>query len=120
MTITKRVLSTPARLCTWVFGAALLATAAVSAQAQAAYPAKPIRLIVPFPPGGGTDMIARSVAQKITEKTSWNIVVDNRPGAGGEPGGGCRRQVHARRLHPGHGPDQQPGHQPGLVQEAAL
>jgi len=86
MTIKKRVLSTPARLCTWVFGAALLATAAVSAQAQAAYPAKPIRLIVPFPPGGGTDMIARSVAQKITEKTSWNIVVDNRPGAGGNLG----------------------------------
>ena len=76
MTITKRVLSTPARLCTWVFGATLLATTAVGAQAQAAYPAKPIRLIVPFPPGGGTDMIARSVAQKITEKTSWNIVVD--------------------------------------------
>ena len=56
------------------------------AQPAAAFPTKPIRLIVPFPPGGGTDMIARSVAQKITEKTSWNIVVDNRPGAGGNLG----------------------------------
>jgi tripartite-type tricarboxylate transporter receptor subunit TctC len=69
-----------------MFGASVLAVAAVSAHAQAGYPTKPIRLIVPFPPGGGTDMIARSVAQKVTEKTSWNIVVDNRPGAGGNLG----------------------------------
>lgn len=86
MTIKKRVFSTPARLCAWAFGASLFTIAAVSAHAQTGYPAKPIRLIVPFPPGGGTDMIARSVAQKITEKTSWNIVVDNRPGAGGNLG----------------------------------
>lgn len=86
MTITTRATSMSARLCTWMFGASVLAVAAVSAHAQAGYPTKPIRLIVPFPPGGGTDMIARSVAQKVTEKTSWNIVVDNRPGAGGNLG----------------------------------
>src|SRR6218665_863520 len=49
-------------------------------------PAKPIRLIVPFPPGGGTDMIARTVAQKMAEQNRWSVVVDNRPGAGGNLG----------------------------------
>ena len=57
-----------------------------SAWAQAAYPAKPIRLIVPFPPGGGTDMIARAVAQKMADQNKWNVIVDNRPGAGGNLG----------------------------------
>uniref|UniRef100_UPI00209BE8E3 Bug family tripartite tricarboxylate transporter substrate binding protein n=2 Tax=Comamonadaceae TaxID=80864 RepID=UPI00209BE8E3 len=57
-----------------------------SALAQPAYPAKPIRLIVPFPPGGGTDMIARTVAQKMAEQNKWSVVVDNRPGAGGNLG----------------------------------
>ena len=65
------------------FGALLATTGAI---AQAAYPAKPIRLIVPFPPGGGTDLIARTVAQKLTETLKWTIVIDNRPGAGGNLG----------------------------------
>lgn len=66
----------------------LLATAVpvTGAMAQSAYPNKPIRLIVPFPPGGGTDMIARTVAQKLTDQNKWTIVVDNRPGAGGNLG----------------------------------
>lgn len=66
---------------------ALGTTAHAQAPAPAAaYPAKPIRLIVPFPPGGGTDMIARTVAQKLTDQNRWTIVVDNRPGAGGNLG----------------------------------
>jgi len=56
------------------------------AHAQTAYPARPIRYIVPFPPGGGTDILARLVAGKLTESLGVQIVIDNRPGAGGNIG----------------------------------
>ena len=71
-----------------LFAAAALALASsfVSAQNGGAYPAKPIRLVVPFPPGAGTDAVARVVAQKIGESMPATIVVDNRPGAGGAIG----------------------------------
>jgi tripartite-type tricarboxylate transporter receptor subunit TctC len=54
--------------------------------AQAAYPSKPIRLIVPFPPGGGTDILSRLIAAKFTEISKWTVVADNRAGAGGTLG----------------------------------
>ncbi|MFY9513412.1 MAG: tripartite tricarboxylate transporter substrate binding protein [Rubrivivax sp.] len=56
-----------------------------SAFAQA-FPAKPIRMIVPFPPGGGTDIIAREVTQKVAASTGWTFVIENKPGAGGNLG----------------------------------
>ncbi len=58
----------------------LLIAIAGSAAAQQAYPSKPIRFIVPFPPGGSTDPLARMAAQKMTEAWGQQVIVDNRPG----------------------------------------
>ncbi len=55
----------------------------------------PITLIVPFPPGGGTDASSRTIAQAITQLKGWNIVAENRPGAGGNIGLGLLS--HANR-----------------------
>jgi tripartite-type tricarboxylate transporter receptor subunit TctC len=65
--------------------AALLAAAWASGTATAApaYPDKPLRLIVPFPPGGGNDILARTVSQRFGEALGQQVVVDNRGGAGG-------------------------------------
>ncbi len=56
---------------------------ACCAHAQSAYPARPVRVIVGFPPGSGTDMLARFVGNKLTERLGQQVVVDNRPGANG-------------------------------------
>lgn len=71
---------------------ALLATATLfaamgsSGALAQAYPSKAIRVVVPFPPGGGTDIIAREVTQKVASSTGWTFVIDNKPGAGGNLG----------------------------------
>jgi len=59
---------------------------AIGAESAADYPAKPIRLVVPWPPGGGTDVFARVIGQKLSERVGYNVVVDNRPGAAGNIG----------------------------------
>ena len=70
-----------------LFAAAAIAGVAAPAAAQPdAYPDKPIRMLVPSPPGGGTDALARLLTAKLTELDKWQFVVDNRPGAGGNLG----------------------------------
>ncbi|MDR6887141.1 tripartite-type tricarboxylate transporter receptor subunit TctC [Variovorax sp. 3319] len=64
---------------------AAMAFASCTALAQG-YPSRPIKLIVPFPAGGGTDAVAREVANKVATQQGWTVIIDNRPGSGGNLG----------------------------------
>ena len=70
---------------TFALGAALMVLPALQAHAAAGddYPSRPVRLMVPNPPGGGSDAVARILAQKLTERMGQQFVVDNRAGGGG-------------------------------------
>jgi len=70
-------------LCALLAGATVVAAPFASAQG---YPARPVKLIVPFPPGGPLDVTGRLIAQKLTEAWGQAVVVDNKPGAGGNIG----------------------------------
>ena len=72
------------RLTCLALSGALMAAVQVSAQS---YPAKPLKLILPFPAGGPTDIVARLVGQRLGEAWGQNVVIDNRPGGGGLIGG---------------------------------
>lgn len=78
----------PLRRLLCLFGAACLAAPALPALAAGDYPAQPVRLVVPFPPAGGTDVMARLVFNKVGTDAHWNVVVENRAGAGGMIGMG--------------------------------
>ena len=68
-----------------LMGAAGLAATGVAAQAQSAWPSKPIRWIVPFAPGGTSSIVARSIAAELTKQMGANFVIDNKGGGGGVP-----------------------------------
>jgi tripartite-type tricarboxylate transporter receptor subunit TctC len=78
MTPTRRSLLALTATCAAMF----ISTGALAQ----AYPSKAIRVVVPFPPGGGTDIIAREVTQKVAVATGWTFVIENKPGAGGNLG----------------------------------
>ena len=73
-----------------VLGALLMAgfgaSAAFADTATDAWPSKPVRLVVPFPASGATDLISRVIAQRVSQDLSQQFVVDNKPGAGGTIG----------------------------------
>jgi tripartite-type tricarboxylate transporter receptor subunit TctC len=83
-----------ARLLLCGFAAAIIAGGAAAQQ----YPSKTITMIVPFPAGGTTDILARPIAQKLSEKLGQQVIVDNRPGAGGTLGAG----IVAKAASDGH------------------
>jgi tripartite-type tricarboxylate transporter receptor subunit TctC len=75
------------RIGNWISKAAALAAGLLCASALAQqWPVKPVRIIVPFPPGQGADIVARLLAEKLTPAIGQQVVIDNRPGAGGALG----------------------------------
>ncbi len=84
--------------CLALLPALVLAAAAADAQAQAqtqTWPSKPVTLVVPFPPGGSSDAIARAIAPKLQEKLGATFVIDNKAGAAGTVGAGAVKRSPA-------------------------
>jgi tripartite-type tricarboxylate transporter receptor subunit TctC len=69
-------------ISTWLLSLLVLLATPLLGQAQS-FPDKPIKILIPFTPGGGTDFVSRVVGTKLAELTGWQIILENRPGAGG-------------------------------------
>lgn len=80
----KRLPNCVVALFTVLIGAGISST--LAAEAESNYPQRPVRMIVPFPPGGANDIVARLVAQRLNERWGRPVVIDNRGGAGGNIG----------------------------------
>ena len=79
--------------------AGLLVAFTTMAAAQSDYPNRPVRLIIPFPPGGSNDVVGRMIGDQLSKQLGKQVIVDNRAGAGGVIGTEHRRQAPRRRLH---------------------
>lgn len=75
-----------ARVALFACGSLALATSALAQGAGTAYPTRPVKIIVPFAPGGGSDFMARLLSRQLTEKLGQPVIIENRPGAGGNLG----------------------------------
>ncbi|HRO58089.1 MAG TPA: tripartite tricarboxylate transporter substrate binding protein [Burkholderiaceae bacterium] len=84
--IVSTMLLKPVRLLALTIGSATLAFGAAHAQSANKYPDKPVRMVVPFAPGGPADVMARVLAKEMSERMNQSVIVDNRPGAGGNIG----------------------------------
>ncbi len=98
---------------------ALLALSATTAIAQS-FPAKPVKIIVPSTPGDGSDILARSIAQKLTERWGQSVIVENRPGAGGVVGTEASEKITCGRLYGDHGQRRVARNQSGALSETLL
>ena len=75
-----------AKISAALIGSAFFLTLSSPSYSQGAYPNKPIRLVVPFPAGGATDNVARPLQNELLTTNKWNVIIDNKPGAGGNIG----------------------------------
>ena len=93
---------------------ALASQAGFPAAFASTYPARPVRLIVAAVPGSAIDLVARALADSLSENLKQSFVVENRTGAGGNLGAGVRRSVRTRRSHvarrTGYDADGEPDH----------
>ncbi|MCS6944842.1 MAG: tripartite tricarboxylate transporter substrate-binding protein, partial [Sutterellaceae bacterium] len=96
--MTPAAVGRPARRRVLRLGLAALAAGLPPASRAQPYPARPVRLVVPFPPAGATDIIARELARHLGERLKQQIIVDNRPGAGGALGS----EIVAKSAADGH------------------
>ena len=71
---------------TWLAAAGVLLALAAPATAQSDYPNRPVRLIIPFPPGGSNDVVGRMIGTQLSDKLGKQVIIDNRAGAGGVVG----------------------------------
>ena len=88
--------------------------------AALAQSSKPIRLVVPFPAGGATDLFARTLSQKMGERLGTSIVIDNKPGAGGSLGSDMAAKATAGRPDLAVHHHQHPFHRPRHWRQAAV